>query len=176
VFALGIGTAPQAHDWVIDHNTGFSDYAFMITGDSGTVQNFQFTNNIGVYGAYGIFGSGKGSGLPPLSFYAPGYIYSDVVLSTATGATVPNYPPKTFFNTLAKTGFSSVTGTPPDLSGNFQLLPTSPFHNAGTDGKDVGVWDWTCLNNDSAAALAGKFVPNSGPECALKVNLKNPRR
>jgi hypothetical protein len=170
LFAAYTATAPQGHDWIIDHNTGFSDYDFLSMGDSGTVQNFQFTNNIGAGGVYGISGTGKASGSATLNFYAPGCVCHDLLLNTATGAEVDGYPPNTFFKTLARTGFTSVMGTSPNLSGDFQLLSSSPFYHAGTDGKDIGVWDWVCLNNDSAAALAGKFVP--GPNgCALSVDL-----
>jgi len=171
IFKLSISATPQAHDWIIDHNTGFSDYNAAIIGDSGTIQNFQFTNNILDYGncsgCGGIFGSGVGSGTVALSTFAPGYIYNDVVFSTTTTGT---YPLGTFWSTnLAGVGFTSYSGTDPNLTGNFQLTSGSAYHDTGTDGKDIGVWDWTCLNSDSAAALAGKFIPSSG--CALSGNL-----
>jgi hypothetical protein len=170
LFFAATSSAAQGHDWIIDHNTGFSDHKFLNMGDSGTVANFQLTNNIGAHGTYGIGGTGQGEGSAALNFYAPGAVYGDILLQTPTGANPGGYPATTSFNTLSSTGFTSVTGTSPNLSGNFQLLNTSPFHQAGTDGKDVGVWDWTCLNNDSAAALAGIFVPSSSG-CALSGNL-----
>jgi hypothetical protein len=163
LFAANTATSPQAHDWIIDHNTGFSDHDFLNMGDSGTVQNFQLTNNIGAYGAYGIIGSGYASGSASLNAYAPSAVYNDILLQTTNGSNPGGYPPGTSFNTLATTGFTSVAGTSPNLTGNFQLLNTSPFYRAGTDGKDVGVWDWTCLNAETEATLAGNFVLN--PEC-----------
>jgi hypothetical protein len=169
VYLANTDSASQATNWIIDHNTEFSDRALLYMGDSGTIQSFQFTNNIGVYGLYGIIGTGEGSGSGTLSYYAPDAVYNDIVLQTPTGANPRGYPSGTYFNTLATTGFTSYSGTSPNLSGNFQLLNTSPFYQAGTDGKDIGVWDWTCLNNDAATALAGTFVPSSG--CALNGNL-----
>src|SRR5208337_3941119 len=171
IFKLSISATPQAHDWIIDHNTGFSDYNAAIIGDSGTIQNFQFTNNILDYGncsgCGGIFGSGIGSGAVALSTFAPGYIYKDVVFATTTTNT---YPLGTFWSTnLAGVGFTSYSGTDPNLTGNFQLTSGSAYHNTGTDGKDIGVWDWTCYNATTTAAAAGTYssatacYPQIGP-------------
>ena len=73
------------------------------------------------------------------------------------------WPSGTFWSTQAAVQFTNFA------SANYQLLNSSPYHNAGADGKDIGVWDWTCLNNDTAAAIAGKFVLSSG--CALSGKL-----
>ena len=157
---------PTMHDIVIDHNTGFSDYNAMIMGDSGTIANFQFTNNIADYGSCsgcgGISGSSVGSGMVALSTYAPGYVYKDIAFIASATTSVGTIPSGTYRNTLSGVGFTSYSGTDPNLTGNFQLKSSSPYHNVGTDGKDIGVWDWTCLNNDTAAALAGNFVPGPG--------------
>jgi hypothetical protein len=165
LFELFSGRSPQAHDWIIDHNTGFDDGCVALMGDSGTIQNLQFTDNIGTYGSYGIFGTGTSPGEHTLNFYAPIRIYNHMVFITSSG-TCPSctYPSGTFYNTQKGMDFTNQAG------GNFQLTSRSPHYRAGTDSKDVGVWDWTCLNSDSAAALAGKFVP--GPNgCALSVDL-----
>ena len=53
---------------------------------------------------------------------------------------------------------TSVTGSKPNISGNLRLTGGSAYHNAVTDGKDIGVWDWSCYNNETAAALAGNFT------------------
>ena len=152
-----------AHDITIDHNTAFPQKTFLVLGDSGTAANTQFTNNVSNYGVYGIFGNNVGSGTVALSTYVPGYVYNDTVFITATGTSQGKYPPGTFWNTQAGIQFTNYAGA------NFQLLNTSPYHNAGTDGKDIGVWDWTCLNTDAAADLVGKFVPSPG--CALSGGL-----
>ena len=47
-------TQTTADNITIDHNTVFADSAFLVFGDSGTIPNFQFTNNLGTYGNYGI--------------------------------------------------------------------------------------------------------------------------
>ena len=169
-FALSTGATPRGHDWIIDHNTAFSNHAFLMIGDSGTVAGLQLTNNIGFYGAYGIFGSGQGSGRRALEAYAPGIVYNKMLLQTTSGDAVANYPAGTFFKSWANTRFTAVAGTPPDVSGNFQLAVTSPFYRAGLDGKDVGVWDWACLRNDINAVMAGRFVP-AADGCAMSTEV-----
>ena len=169
VFEINSNTTfPSPHDITIDHNTSFADStngAVILFGDTGTVNNVQVTNLISDQGAYGIVGSGTGSGTPTLTTYTRNLVYGGNVLLNASGASVGTYPAGTFWNTLAGVQFTSYSGIDPTLSGNFQLRSSSPYHNAGTDGKDIGVWDWACLNSDSAAALAGTFVPGSG--CVL---------
>jgi hypothetical protein len=153
--------APQ--DIAIDHNTAFPDMMAIQLGDTGTVTNAQFTNNIFNYGLYGILGSGSSPGNATLATFAPGYIYHNILFITASGTSQGKYPAGTFWNTQAGAKFSNFS------SANYQLSEASPYHNAGSDGKDIGVWDWTCLNNKTAAALAGKFVPSEG--CALSTAL-----
>jgi hypothetical protein len=170
-FEISIESSPllPLHDVTIDHNTGFLDQMFLEIDQAAPVtsSNFQFTNNISDYGQYGLFAS-QGSGSAALSNNFSNYTYSDVVILNPAGS-VGGYPSGTYWSTLTGVGFTSISGTDPNNTGNFQLTSSSPYYQAGTDGKDIGVWDWTCLNNDSAAALAGKFVPSAG--CALSGNL-----
>lgn len=157
---------------IIDHNTMFVDDQDMYIGDIGTVQNLQITNDIFQHGSIGGVGAiGTTEGTPTLtSSYVSSYIWDKILFITPTGSSVGTYPSGTLWSTLAGVNFTSISGTAPNYSGNFQLMSNSAYRSAGTDGKDIGVWDWTCLNNDSAAALAGNFVP--GPNgCALSVDL-----
>ncbi len=181
LFQLTAEVSPYImHDIVINHNTGFGDptacgdSGWIYIGsdnDAGFIRNLQTTNNISNYGYIALAGDGCGPGTCALSAYAPGYVYNDNVWINSTG--LPDghtWPFGTYWSVLSGVGFTSYSGTNPNLTGNFQLTSGSAYHNAGTDGEDIGVWDWTCLNNDSAAALAGKFVPGPGG-CALSGNL-----
>jgi hypothetical protein len=163
--------APPLNNIVIDHNTGFVDQIDIYIGDAGTVQNLQITNDIFQHGSIGGVGAiGTAEGTPSLtSSYVSSYVWNDTVFITPTGSSSGTYPSRTLWSTLAGVNFTSISGTSPNYSGNFQLTSGSAYHNAGTDGKDIGVWDWTCLNNDSAAALAGTFVPSPG--CAMSGDL-----
>lgn len=174
---FGLMPAPYIlHDITVDHNTGFVDsnsactsvgggFIFFQVGGSGEVlTNLQLTNNLTDYGAVGMSGEDFNPGTSTLTGWVPGgYVYGQNALLNATGTANSNpYPSGTFWNTLSGVGFTSYSGTDPNLSGNFQLTSSSSYHNAGTDGKDVGVWDWACFNYDTTAALAGNFVPNPG--------------
>lgn len=164
VFQISVDPGPPyMHDLTIDHNTAFpdtnfpTDYpAFMFIGDTARVLNTQVTNNISNYSEGGIVGNGVGSGTVALNTYATGYIYNDMVFINSSGTSTGTYPSGTLWNTQSGVQFTNFP------SANYQLLSGSPYHNAGTDGKDIGVWDWVCLNYDSAGALAGEFVPSSG--------------
>lgn len=160
VYLLLMATGLQSlHDITLDHNTSFPDSAngaVVVLGDSATAPNVQITNLLSGYGAYGVFGSGAGMGTAALNGFLTNYIYNKNVFISAGGAAQGVYPSGTYWNTTAGVSFTNFA------SAKYQLLSTSPYHHAGTDGKDVGVWDWACLNNDSAAALSGKFVPGNG--------------
>jgi hypothetical protein len=178
-FQLGAAEAPVPimHDITIDHNTAFPDNVtgngppydtFVYLGDSGTIPNIQITNNISNYGntscCGGITGGGTISGNSTLSTYSPGAIYNDMVFVNSSGNSsgYPAYPTGTYWSTRSGVHFTNYS------SGNYQLTSSSSYYRAGTDGKDIGVWDWTCLNADSAAALAGTFTPTSS--CAMSQN------
>jgi hypothetical protein len=140
------------NDLTIDHNTAFADHILLYLGDSGTIPDYQFTNNLGNYGQYGIFGNNQGSGLPALNFYVPNAIYNDTLLLTSSGGTDGGqWPSGTLWDNIAGAQFTNYSG------GNYQLLSTSPYHNLGTDGKDIGVWDWTTFNNKTSKALTGIY-------------------
>jgi hypothetical protein len=179
VFELSAATAssqygPPMHDITIDHNTSFIDPASAGTGSAfaqidcqcetgDEILNMQVTNNLSDYGASGFSGQNTGSGAIAWTTYILGTaVYNDMAFLTPSGTSSGTYPTGTFWNTLSGVGFTSYSGTDPNLSGNFQLTTSSPYHNAGTDGKDIGVWDWACYNYDTTAAQAGNFVPTAG--------------
>ena len=119
----------------IDHNTIFEDSA-IIVADVAPSLGFVFRNNIAPHGNYGVLGSGHGTGLDALAFYFPGYEFKRNVIISAPSS---NYPPDNFYpSSLSEVGFVDFA------NGNYRLASTSPYRNAGTDGKDVGC-DFTAL-------------------------------
>jgi len=136
----------------IDHNTVFADNAFLFFGESGTIPNFQFTNNLGTYGNDGIAGTGAGSGLLALNTYVPNASYAQNLLLTSSGGSAGfQWPNGTLWSTIAGAQFTDYPG------GNYQFLSTSPYRNAGSDGEDIGVWDWAGFNAKTTNALGGKY-------------------
>jgi hypothetical protein len=172
IYFLSVGSrVASLHDITLDHNTSFPDSmngAMLVMGDSGAAQNVKVTNLLSGYGAYGIFGTGSSPGTSALSTYLPNYVYAKNVLITSNGSASGTYPSGTQFTSLAAVRFTN------SASSNYQLQSTSPYHNAGTDGKDLGVWDWSCFNNRTAAALAGKFISGSGCSSAASRAIEPP--
>jgi hypothetical protein len=145
-------TRTTADSVTIDHNTVLSDNAFLFFGDSGTIPSFSVTNNLATYGNSGIAGTGTGSGLTALNAYAPDRIYDKVVLLTSSGGSDGGqWPEGTLWNSIEGAQFANYA------DGDYQLLNTSPYRNAGTDGRDIGVWDWTTFTTKTANALSGEY-------------------
>jgi hypothetical protein len=132
----------------IDHNTGFqSNPIIFMDGTPST--NFVYQNNIAPHNAYGVMGSGSAPGNSSLSRYFPDAVFQKNVIENiaSSGITPSSYPVGNFF--------------PPDwaavkfvdfANGNFALAPSSPYKNAGTDGKDIGA-DISGLIVETASAI-----------------------
>jgi hypothetical protein len=152
ILALSSGgvTGQSANNILFDHNSFFaSNYCLNLDGLPGKIVLFQWTNQMCDQGKYGLYGSGEGA----IAFtnYMQTSIYNDNVMLSASGNPTATYPSGTFWNTTSGAGFTSYAG------GNYQLTSGSPYRNAATDGKDIGVWDWTTFTADIANALNGTF-------------------
>jgi hypothetical protein len=132
----------------IDHNTGFQSNQ-IISADGIPSTNFVYQNNITPHNLYGVVGPGHASGNPSLNYSFPGFVFQKNVIENIASSGVPqsSYPVNTFF--------------PPDwaavqfvdfANGNYALAPTSPYKNAGTDGKDIGT-DIAGLNAATVSAI-----------------------
>jgi hypothetical protein len=151
------------HDVTIDHNTTFSDQAafyLAISDTSSYMTNLAYTNNLQDCGSLGV-SSDSGTAISTKVLGTFTWSKNTLIGSCGDGSS----PSGSNFHAtnLAAVGFTSYSGTDPDLSGNFQLTSGSAYHNAGTDGKDIGVYDWTCYNATTAAAAAGDYTPASMP-------------
>ncbi len=145
-------THMSANNIEIDHNDVFASDDFLYLGDSGTIANYQLTNNLATYGLYGIIGNNQGVGSSSLNFYLPTMIYNKQVLITSNGSSDGNtWPSGTLWNSTSGAGFTNYAG------GNYQLTNASAYHNAGTDGRDIGVWDWSTVNAKTNNALNGIY-------------------
>lgn len=151
----GFAGGSSQNNITIDHNSVFANQILLYLGDSGQIPIYQMTNNIGGYGNNGgIFGGGVGVGSIALSTYITSVIYNDFVMLNVSGNPDGNmWPSGTFWNTTAGALFTNYAAA------NYQLQAGSAYHNAGTDGKDIGVWDWVTFNRDTTNALNGTFAP-----------------
>jgi hypothetical protein len=120
---------------------------------------FSFTNNLVSAGRYPIWSAGLGStncaasDQPALSLSTcfSNDIFRNNALIAATAAFGPSkWPSGNLFPAdFAAVGFTNYNN---GHGGNYQLLLTSPYMNAGTDGKPLGA-DLVELN----AAIAGVY-------------------
>ena len=136
-------------DLVIDHNTGFMDQAIMYAF-GGTHTGSIYTNNLTPVGAFGFTGVGTNQGIDTLNTYFPTAVFDRNVLAGPWQRGAPSlYPAGNFFPaSLNDVGFVDLSG------GNYRLAATSPYKNAGTDGKAIGA-DLDAI----AAALVGVRAP-----------------
>jgi hypothetical protein len=159
------GTPGNGEDWLfvvlngsdqltINHNTGFSTYAALeADGRMGVSTGFKFTNNIFLQGKYGFFGGGVGDGNPALAKYFPGAIFGgNVVIGGASGT----YPKQNYFPaSLRAVRFQDAEHD------EFSLLPSSPYHRTGTDGKPAGA-DVRAVLAATAGAIDGNYPRGQG--------------
>jgi hypothetical protein len=132
----------------IDHNTGFQSNR-IVSADGIPSSNFVYQNNISPHNAYGVMGSGQGSGSSSLAHFLPGFVFQKNVIANilASGLPQSNYPAGTFFpSDWGAVRFVNFA------TGNYALAPSSPYKNAGTDGKDIGA-DIVGLNAATASAI-----------------------
>lgn len=126
-------------DYTIDHNTIIntaapptspnSDFAIADSA-SDPITNFVFTNNLSTHTAYGFFGNAVGTGTVALNANFSNWTFQKNAL---VGESAANYPTGNFFPaTVGDVQFVNYTG------GDYSLAATSPYKNAGSDGKDIG--------------------------------------
>jgi len=148
----------------INHITGFPDpkshlLTLLDLTSKPQMWAFTFTNNIVGVGAYPIWSAGGGTGncaasdIPivdlPMCFSR--YTFSSNALIGTTAAFPPSkWPSGNYFtadaNAVQFVNYNNANG------GNYQLLPSSPFKNAASDGTDLGA-DIGALQ----AAIAGVY-------------------
>lgn len=131
----------------MNHITAFPTRGvFSIGNTTGTkVPNFTLDNSIVTAGTYPIWSTGGGTAncayydVPLTTFNACFSPYS--FLDNALIASPSSYSPSAwpagnaFPASVSTVQFVSYNN---GIGGNYQLLSTSPYHNAGTDGKDLG--------------------------------------
>jgi hypothetical protein len=141
----GIGSNPSNGDGIafqilagyqdvkIDHNTAVHT-GNIILADGAPNPGFVFTNNISVHNQYGILGSNYGVGKPAIDHYFPGAdIRKNVIVMNVEDCSA-SYPRGNYFpSTLKNVGFVSLTDNT-----DLRLTESSAYHNAATDGTDVG--------------------------------------
>lgn len=160
----GVAIFNYSADVEINHNTIFSTTHTLLANyeDNTRIPNFVLTNNIMQRGASGLGNAPEGKGY--LDTYFPNYTYAKNVLINISDrypdSTISNenllskYPAGTLVTNSGSEGFVDSS------AGNFKLNNSSPYKNAGTDGKDIGV-DMDALNTAIVGVKGGNvaYVP-----------------
>jgi Putative Ig domain len=142
------------HDVVVNHITavGPNSGAMLVIGNDLTnpmMNNFTWTNSIFAASSTGVLSTGGGStncafqtggSLAKLTACFNPYVFTHNAIIGATGTwPAGTYTPATA-SAVQFVNYNNGSG------GNYQLQPSSPYKNAGSDGKDLGA-DMTTLNS-----------------------------
>jgi hypothetical protein len=134
------------HDVLINHVTavGPGVKGMLVVGNDLTnpvMNNFSWTNNIFLSGSSGVLSTGGGS--VNCAFHPGGAVailtacYNPYVFSSnAVVGAVGSWPTGTFMPATAST--VSFVNYNNGNGGSYMLQPSSPYKNAGLDGKDLG--------------------------------------
>jgi len=142
--------SPVLSSVTINHVTAFPPSTLFIVGDevrpNPQMSNFIFTNSIVNAGAYPVWSSGDGGSAncaypdsPTTTFNACFSSYSltaSAVIAPPSNSPASSWPQGNYFPaSTAAVQFVNYNG---GNGGDYHLQSTSPYKNAGTDGKDLG--------------------------------------
>jgi hypothetical protein len=141
--------APVLQNVTINHVTAFPSSTMFIIGDmvatSTPMKNFLFTNSIVNAGIYPVWSMGGGPtncayyDQPLTTFnacFSPYSFARNAVVGSSSSFPPKLWPSANFFPASASAvQFVNYNN---GVGGNYQLMTTSPYHNAGTDGQDLG--------------------------------------
>jgi len=139
------GTALLQNVW-LNHITAFPSGLMTVGDTTGTkIPNFLFNNSIVNAGTYPVWSTGGGTAncayydKPLTTFtgcFSPFAFTNNAIIATPSGYPSTLWPSGNFFpanaNAVQFVNYNNGNG------GDYHLQPSSPYKNAGTDGKDLG--------------------------------------
>jgi hypothetical protein len=121
---------PGAQNVVVDHNTVLQDGMTALYGYGTPMTGFVFTNNIVPDYSWAIMCDSSAPGNSAIALYFTTGTFRRGIYA---GSNASIYPPDNFYPpSMSAVGFVNLTG------GSYRLSSTSLYHNAATDGTDVG--------------------------------------
>jgi hypothetical protein len=125
---LMIGDGPA--NVTVEHNTVLQS-GTLVTAYGAPASGFVFRNNLALHNDYGIKGDSHGVGNDTLSTYFPGAVVTGNVIA---GGASSQYPAGNQFPSVSQFYAQFVNAA----SANYQLVPSSNYAKAATDGNAVG--------------------------------------
>ncbi len=120
----------------VDHNTVMQEGDILAADGTPANGSLRFTNNLTMFGPYGVAGTGTVGLFNTFADYVSGYTYNTNVAINSMGefyASTKYFPAGNMFPiSMDSIGFADY------ISGQYQLSAESMYRNAGTDGKDIG--------------------------------------
>jgi hypothetical protein len=117
-------------DITFEHNT-VDQNGQIIRADGPPHRRFVFRNNLIGHGSYGVT-SDKGVGNRTLSTHFPGADFRKNAIWGGNSTWYSNYPDNFWPASVDRVGFVN------RAAGDYRLTASSPYRNAGADGKDLG--------------------------------------
>jgi hypothetical protein len=149
VLVMNNWTANILGNVAINHITGIGDPNFPLLGignytSNPKMANFTFANSIVITGERPVWSSGGTTNcayydIPVITFnacFAPYSFVKNALIATPSNYPASKWPANNYFP--ANPAAVQFTDYNDGNGGNYQLLSTSPYKNAGTDGMDLG--------------------------------------
>ncbi len=138
-----------AQNITVDHNTVIQQGDIMDLDGTPKDSGFVFTNNITMFGPYGVIGNGTIGALTTFAKFTTSYVYEANVAIDPVVGLINEYPAGNFFPpTIDDVGFVN------PAAGDYRLAESSPYDDKGTDGKDIGA-DVASVLSATATVVSG---------------------
>jgi putative Ig domain-containing protein len=154
--------APLLQNVRINHVTAFPPSMLFLVGDnvatSGAMNNFVFTNSIVNAAQFPVWSTGGGAAncayydVPLTTFnacFTGSAFATNAIIAASSAYPAAKWPTGNFFP--LSTGAVQFVNYNNGIGGNYQLMSTSPYHNAGSDGMDLGA-DIGMIQSETATA------------------------
>jgi len=144
--SMGPPPVPQLQNVKMDHITAFPSHVLLNIGavNPNRIANYFFTNSLVTSGQYPVTSTGGTTNcampakpLPVFNACFSGYsVAGNAIIATPAQYGPSLWPSGNYFpSSVAAVNFVNYNN---GNGGDYHLLPSSPFRNAATDGKDIG--------------------------------------
>ena len=149
-------------DLTIVHNTALlTNGTYVILADVENILGLMFTDNLLPHSSSGVDSGGTSIGTDTLTTVFPGHTFlKNVMWSPPAGIDETDYPAGNYLPpSVTSVQFVNFNN---GEDGDYHLALSSPYRNAGTDGKDIG-GDIDAINAAIVGVIQGTWTSDSSP-------------